>query len=231
MKPIPRHPSRSPIPDRLATTTALASIPRLCGSADQFGRCREKFHSAACSHNTEGTGALSTPEGMQAWRTVLQRRAALPLADSNGRGWRTHWGEIATLGDHAEALTGVRRRTEGLFEHGPATPGNPRPETTATIQRQPGFSRGTQATAQALAAQAGLATSADSTRQRRAWQDEHQRRVADRAVRTRAPSHPDLGESMRERRERMRQPVQLSNAHHDHELLHGELPVFTYGQL
>jgi hypothetical protein len=46
-------------------------LPSLCGSADQFGRCRERFHSAACAHSAESTAALSTPEDAQAWRTVL----------------------------------------------------------------------------------------------------------------------------------------------------------------
>jgi hypothetical protein len=191
-------------------------IPALCGRPDSFGRCAERYHAASCSHVAESATSTST-QGVAAFNAVLSRRSRMPHADADGRIWRRHDGGLATLTDHVEAMSGVRRRTEGLFEAGPRTKDNPgKPELVSIQPQGPGFLRSTQATARRLAAQARLTTSADHARQRRAWRDEHARREAAAGPQSRRLNHPDYrwGPLQREREERQaqasRQPLQFS---------------------
>ncbi len=142
------------------------------------------------------------------------------MIDSDGRTWRTRDGRPATAGDHFEAMTGIRRRTEGLFEQGPRTKDNPGRPDTVSIERVRSVPASTARAVKALARQAHLETSTDRQAQRQAVRAEHDRRRDGLQRRTGGPRHHDYAWPQLERQRaqaqaqarRQPRPVSLSNA-------------------
>jgi hypothetical protein len=105
----------------LAATGSSYGLP--CGAADgavdAYGRCSARYHDPSCSHVIEASASYAArPQDAQGYLGVLQRYARTPLADADGRGWRTSDGLAATASDHFEAQSGLARRSSP-FEPGP----------------------------------------------------------------------------------------------------------------
>jgi len=215
----------------------------ICGQADAYGRCASQLHEAGCSHVAEaGASYGATPEDSAGWRAALSRRGSQPFADADGRGWRNGRGDLASLGDHVEAMTGQRhgespfygdrsKRRELASVQPERVLADPSADPGSAEAYREDVPHSALATARALAAQAGLATAADAARHREAQRAEVERVKAVRAVTTSGRRHPDYGESMRDRRERLHQDVRLSNAAEPGDDLLGALPTYVAGQL
>jgi len=192
----------------------MGDIPDTCGPRDALGGCSAPYHDPGCFHVAQ-SAASTSPDGVAAYNAALARKAQQPHADELGRASRVRGdGRIATLADHLEASTGIRRRSS-QFEQGPRTSQNPgRPEAVAIEPEGPAFSYSTLAAARALARQGGMRTSADHQAEREAWKREHARRQAAASPMSRRLNHPDYRwgelERQREQRAAARKPVQLS---------------------
>jgi hypothetical protein len=160
-----------------------------CGTADDLGYCRERFHQPGC-------GSAATPDITEALRPELELAAMRPFAGANGRAWLDQqYGSPMSLTDHIEAATGQRLADASLWESHrghrrelasparPATLGDP-DNPDAISQAIPAA---TARTAAAMAAQAGIGTPADARAQRAAFARERARQQA----RYKPPQHTD----------------------------------------
>src|SRR5689334_13724514 len=122
--------------------------------------------------------------------------AVRPHLDEDGLPWiDQEFGAPMTLTDHIEALTGQRLGDASLWEahrgqrRELASPARPQvygdPDDPDAIPLP--FPASTAATVAALAAQAGIQTTADVREQQAAWRREHDRQAA----RLRGPRHAD----------------------------------------
>ena len=116
-------PCSSPTPaesdiDSIELARLTNDAPDICSAAaDEFGRCRSRFHTAECSHSVEHTLAAGvTPEASQAWRQFLLSQAANPLADSRGQIAYDQDGVPMSASAHFEAQTGIRVRTSPFYD-------------------------------------------------------------------------------------------------------------------
>lgn len=183
-------------------TTGMAT----CGTADDLGYCRERFHAPGC-------GSAATPDITEALRPQLADIALRPHIGADGQvTFDRRFGSPMTLTDHIEAATGQRLGDASLWE----SHRGQRRELAAPLRTSP-YPAVTVATATALAAQAGISTPADTAVQRAAAVREHDRQAA----RLRGPRHADYTEHASP----ARRAVEL--AQFGDEPLHGSLPVYT----
>jgi hypothetical protein len=191
-----------------------------CGVADDLGYCMERFHSPGC-------GSAATPDITEALRPELEMRAMRPHLGEDGQPWLDRqFGAPMTLTDHIEAASGIRLGDVSPFETGRTR------REVAAVQRPQVFgdpddpdamplpvAASTARTAAALAAQGGIATTADHAEQRAAWRREHDRQAA----RYRPPRHADYAESSNP----MHRETGL--AQFGDEPWNGSLPVYSRG--
>jgi hypothetical protein len=164
-----------------------------CGSSDEYGYCRERYHAPGC-------GSTAGPDIVENLRPQLERIALQPHLGDDGRVWHDRqFGSPMTLTDHIEASTGIRLGDKSLWERDLRDARGNRREV-AQVQRPQVFgdpddadalplpvAASTARTAEALARQAGLPTSASHQEQHAAAVREHDRQAA----RYRGPRHMD----------------------------------------
>ena len=207
--------------------SAQVTMGVICGVPDELGRCGEPYHSPGCA-------SLATPDIASALADsgAYSRIADRPHLDADGRTWASQWGDPLSLTGHLEAAAGQRLAGASLFEsgEGPRELLQPyRPAVFGDIDDPdavPGpFSPGTQRTAAALAAQAGIAVrTADEVRaSARADLDYRQAALARRGVRL---AQPESTRDRAQRHHRPTRPVPFGG-----ELLNGELGAFEAGAL
>jgi hypothetical protein len=185
-----------------------------CGSSDEFGYCREPFHQVGCG------SMIGSADEAQGLRPAMERGSQAAAVDADGRSWSTRDGRAATMTDLLEQRTGQRLRSgpSGIFEPGPGgrrEVDSLRPQMIDKDDPSDPDDHGrdvpagdaTQALAQRILAQTGLASSAPADRARAVA--EHDHRLAGQAMRTSRAWHPDSSGDMRSRREAHRRPVQL----------------------
>ncbi len=159
-------------PDPMAATTD--GVP--CGFIDATGRCGERYHAAYCN-------ALATPFIAENLKPQMERIAHRPHLDENGRTWQDpEYGSHMSLLDHLESMTGQRLGDVGLFETGRSKRqvvqakrsqvfGDPDDPDAMPLE----VSASTARTAERLARQSGIQTSAGVREQQTAWKQQHQR--------------------------------------------------------
>jgi hypothetical protein len=163
-----------------------------CGSADEYGYCRERFHAAGC-------GSAATPDVVEVLRPAMADLAQRPLLDADGNPWiDARFGSPMTATDFVESATGIRLGDASLWEAhrgqrrelvSPARPqvfGDPDDPDAMPLAVPAGTAR----TAALLAAQSGIQTTADHQAQHAAAVREHQRQAA----RIKPPRHADYAE-------------------------------------
>jgi len=197
---------------------ALTGMPN-CGPSDEYGHCMDRHHSPDCGSLADP--ALVTPD----LRAVMHEMAWSPLRDADGRAWENQFGTPFNLNQLIEAKTGVRTVPTGdLFEDGQGS----RQLFQPALRGRYGDLDGGEDDGIALpdvsplAAALGLATPSAASRRESA-----RAQVARARAAVSSPVRDGDGESMADRRERMRTDfaaVQLSNT------WNGSLPTFTRGQ-
>lgn len=189
-----------------------------CGPAPD-GYCMNRYHEHGC-------GSAATPDIVEQLKPQLEMMAARPHLGPDGQPWLDQeYGSPMTLLDHVESQLGVRLGDASLWEshrgqrrplaqaQRPLVHGNPDDPDAVPLP----FPADTMATAAALAAQAGISTSADAQAQQAAWVREHDRQAA----RYRGPRHMDWQEHTAP----ARQAIQLSQV--GDEPWNGSLPVYS----
>lgn len=178
-----------------------------CGPADDLGYCMNAHHEAGC-------GSVADPE---VTREVIgagayARASTAPFADSRGRFFRDQEGNVIDVVGAVEASLGLRLSGDhgnGLFERG----GLPRRELVSPQREavlgdpESGDSRPFPASTSVLAGRV-LAASQHSLRSpapdRQRWAARRDDYIARRMQRQGWRTHPDLGETARERAARIK---------------------------
>jgi hypothetical protein len=213
-------------------TLAAGSDGGNCGPSDEYGYCREQFHSMDC-------GSLADPEvaGVLAETGVYADLTTSPWRDENGRTWANQAGTVMDLVQHLEHATGQRMMPDGT---GPGWQDGAGSRETITARRVTGFGEpddpddpgtdtpaATRRAARQAAAAMGI-TAPDAVRERERYRQVAHDAQARVTLRTMGRRHADFGESPQERAARMKtgvQPVQLEDTQP------GAQPQYVAGQL
>ncbi len=213
-------------------TPAAGSDWGNCGPSDEYGYCREQYHSADC-------GSLADPvlAEVLAETGVYSGITTAPWRDENGRTWANQAGTVMDLTQHLEHATGQRMMPDGT---GPGWQDGAGSRETITAHRQQRFGEpddpgdpgtDTPAVTRQAARQAAAAmgiTAPDAVRERERYRQVAHDAQARITLRTMGRRHPDMMESTAERGERMKtpgQPVQVG------EVWNGSQPQYARGQL
>jgi len=213
-------------------TPAAGSDWGNCGPSDEYGYCREQYHSATCGSLAEPDLAMALAE-----TGVYSAITTSPWRDQNGRTWVNQAGTQMDLTQHIEAATGTRMMPDG---NGPGWQDGVGTRELISAHRQQRFGEpddpgdqgistpaATRAAARAAAAQMGI-TPPDASRERARYAGQRDAVNAQVARRNMGRRHADFGESPQERAERMKtpgQPVQVGEA------WNGAQPQYARGQL
>jgi len=207
------------------------------GTFTPQGQFAREFANSARSGLTDDLGysierypqvGSATPDIVEALRPQLEMIAHRPFLGEDGQVWfDQQFGSPMTLLDHIEAASGIRLGDASLFETGrtrrevaavqrPQVFGDPDDPDNMPL----GIPAGTARTAAALAAQAGIATTASHQEQQAAAVREHDRQAA----RYRGPRHPDYRADLSNPAPRETGLAAFGDAPWN-----GSLPVYTRG--
>lgn len=176
-----------------------------CGYTDPgTGLCIERYHDMGC-------GSMASGDVTEALRPVLAGGARAPYRDEHGWTWVDQNGRALTTLGMLESTTGQRLTRESAFETGQG-----RRELTAPQSRRiwrdrddeddPGIEApALRATTTALARQLGL-TGPDTAQARNQARTRRDGLAAAQRLRTGGRGHLDVGETTRERAERLHRP-------------------------
>lgn len=193
-----------------------------CGASDEFGHCIEPYHSAGC-------GSVASTDVAEALRDsgAYARLAADPFTDQPGRVWDDQHGQPMTLRGHVEASIGQRLGDGAAFETGtgPRELTTPKPWPMLRDPDDPDDPGQPLPDVSRYAAAMGI-TAPSAAAERSRFAARRAQAISDAVLRGGGRVHADRGETVRERNERLHQPVQPRQVG---DTWNGSLPAYEAG--